>query len=240
MALAFFHTSGHPTTSLTVQIRLDEPPEYYTNLDNIRGCVILQLSQFERISHITVKLEGESRTRFTAAQHREGQKPEEIHKVLYKTVIINTGNPNYSGSQSALVASGTHEYKFNFKIPFTNSCAKSLVTVPGWVRARQQQQPRHVEQTLPPSMNSVSNDGEISYFVKATIHRPGLMYEKQRCKVRFLFLPMEALRPAPNQPRSNRPGEVDTVSNIGCSNTALISGRACHHQLLSLARNHYP
>lgn len=197
MAPTIHYARHDPDQPLAARIRLDESPEYYTNLDNIHGCVILELSEYESISRISVKLEGEAQTTIAAAQHREGEKLEETHKVLYKTVNIRPGNANYNGSQSAAVAPGTHEYKFSFKIPFTNFCANSSGGSSGWGRFRQQRAPSHVHQTLPPSMRSVANDGEIRYFVKATIHRPGLMHENLRCKVPFLFLPMEAPRPPP-------------------------------------------
>lgn len=73
---------------MIVQLQLD-PHGQYTNLDVVTGRVILQNPASTTISHITVKLEGESRTRLLAppAQNqnqnrRENPRPVlEVHKV---------------------------------------------------------------------------------------------------------------------------------------------------------------
>ncbi|KAL8970673.1 MAG: hypothetical protein Q9183_001407 [Haloplaca sp. 2 TL-2023] len=48
---------------MSVRITLEKPEQLYTNLDFIRGTVILSLRSHEEISAITVKLEGESISR---------------------------------------------------------------------------------------------------------------------------------------------------------------------------------
>jgi hypothetical protein len=71
-----------------VQVQLD-PHGQYTNLDVVTGRVILQNPTGTTISHITVKLEGEARTRLLAPpsqnqnqNRRENPRPVlEVHKV---------------------------------------------------------------------------------------------------------------------------------------------------------------
>ena len=48
---------------MSVRIALENPQQLYTNLDFIRGNVILSLRSNEEISAITVKLEGECTSR---------------------------------------------------------------------------------------------------------------------------------------------------------------------------------
>ena len=70
---------------MNVQIKLDKPGEVFTNLDVITGKVLLQLKYPVNIQSVTVKLEGESRTRLMAPprpDRRDKPRPElEIHKV---------------------------------------------------------------------------------------------------------------------------------------------------------------
>lgn len=72
---------------MSVKVLLDKPHSHFTNLDFISGRIILNLSNDEAISSITVKLEGESKTRLAGPKslHNDGQggrKTElEIHKV---------------------------------------------------------------------------------------------------------------------------------------------------------------
>lgn len=75
---------------MNVQLQLD-PHGQYTNLDLITGRVILHNPTSTTISHITVKLEAESRTRLLAPPsqhpHHQNRRNEprpvlEVHKVL--------------------------------------------------------------------------------------------------------------------------------------------------------------
>ncbi|KAF3058019.1 hypothetical protein GL218_05791 [Daldinia childiae] len=50
---------------MSIRIALDNPPEFYTNLDYISGRIILGLHRPEIIGNVVVKLEGESRTALT-------------------------------------------------------------------------------------------------------------------------------------------------------------------------------
>ena len=72
-----------------MRIQLDKPHAHFTNLDFISGIVILSITGNETISLITVKLEGESRTRLAGPTNPRGtydpyerdQAQLEVHKV---------------------------------------------------------------------------------------------------------------------------------------------------------------
>ena len=74
---------------MSVRIQLDKPYAHFTNLDLISGIVILSITSNETISLITVKLEGESRTRLAGPTNPRGtydpyerdQAQLEVHKV---------------------------------------------------------------------------------------------------------------------------------------------------------------
>ena len=57
---------------MSVRIQLDRPHAHFTNLDQISGKVILSLLGAETISEITVKLEGESRSRLVGPTNPRG------------------------------------------------------------------------------------------------------------------------------------------------------------------------
>ena len=57
---------------MSVRIQLDRPHAHFTNLDQISGIIILQLVSPETISEITVKLEGESRSRLVGPANTRG------------------------------------------------------------------------------------------------------------------------------------------------------------------------
>lgn len=74
---------------MSVRIQLDKPHSHFTNLDVISGVVILSIVYNETISAITVKLEGESRSRLAGPTNPRGtydpyerdQAQLEVHKV---------------------------------------------------------------------------------------------------------------------------------------------------------------
>lgn len=78
-----------PVYDMSVRIQLDKPHAHFTNLDLISGIVILSITSNETISLITVKLEGESRTRLAGPTNPRGtydpyerdQAQLEVHKV---------------------------------------------------------------------------------------------------------------------------------------------------------------
>lgn len=68
-----------------MQLFLDRPGTFFTNLDEVTGKVVLRATHTSSVSSITVKLEGESRTRLIN-QGRPGQNDRprpvlEVHKV---------------------------------------------------------------------------------------------------------------------------------------------------------------
>ena len=73
---------------MSVRIQLHRPHSSFTNLDEIEGCVFLSLVSQETIAAITVKLEGESRSRLAGISggasydpYRRDQTQLEVHKV---------------------------------------------------------------------------------------------------------------------------------------------------------------
>ena len=85
---------------MSVRIQVDRQHSHFTNLDFISGRVVLNLTSDEAIGSITVKLEGESKTRLAAPRsiYQEGQNSKktelEVHKVSkclqFPPVIFNT------------------------------------------------------------------------------------------------------------------------------------------------------
>lgn len=72
---------------MSVQVFLNRPHPFFTNLDYISGKAVLSLSTETAISSINVKLEGESRTRLAAAKYPHNERSDkkrteiELHKV---------------------------------------------------------------------------------------------------------------------------------------------------------------
>lgn len=73
---------------MSVRIQFDKPSEWpFTNLDLVSGKVFLTLPADAAISAITVKLEGESRTRLAGPKYSYNEKSDkkrielEVHKV---------------------------------------------------------------------------------------------------------------------------------------------------------------
>ena len=110
---------------MIVQIHLDHPHEHYTNLDLIKGKVVLRVPNPTNVSSIVVKLEGESRTRLMAAvrpDRPDKQRPVlEVHKFLYKTQVLapaNTSMADLAANPKATfpLNAGNFEYPFQFKV----------------------------------------------------------------------------------------------------------------------------
>ncbi|KAI1372008.1 hypothetical protein F4677DRAFT_277116 [Hypoxylon crocopeplum] len=202
---------------MSIRIALDNPPEFYTNLDFISGRVILLLHRPETIGNVIVKLEGESRTALTipATGDRDdfyrprpgatgaGNIVTENHKILYRVFQV------YPDDGAALpIQPGLHEFKFNFKMPLNNIChdpkaMSSLLGIGGMggsgfrtMDGTKQLMLQHVKATLPPSLTGFPQEAEIRYYIKVTIQRPGFFKENWRYQVGFKFLPIEPPRPA--------------------------------------------
>ncbi|KAK5198239.1 hypothetical protein LTR99_007512 [Exophiala xenobiotica] len=135
---------------MSVHIQFDQPESRcYTNLDFVNGRVILVLPLDAAISAVTVKLEGESRTRLSGPRFPGNERSDkrryelEVHKVRKQTFRIVAGahprpqllykvltvfptpelQENSSGAAYTLLA-GQYVYPFSFKFPFNNDCQK--------------------------------------------------------------------------------------------------------------------
>ncbi|KAK4224716.1 hypothetical protein QBC38DRAFT_370407 [Podospora fimiseda] len=134
---------------MSIRIALENPPEFYTNLDILRGQVLLSLSRHEQVGAIIVKLEGESRTALgipvdnstSGVPHRDmpssGDVIYENHKILYK-VAQAFPNENAAPSPGPIVLNpGQHRFPFQFKFPFNNACGntEAMARIGGVVNA---------------------------------------------------------------------------------------------------------
>lgn len=195
---------------MSVQIQLEDPRSFYSNLDFIKGRVVLSLNKDENVSGIFVKLEGESRSALVRPINNNRPRDRstvamENHKVLYKVSQVfpsdkDTG-PSRRGEAYTLRA-GTHEYPFRFKIPFNNGCSNPEEQF-GFgnlgLTGMQHLHYRHVKRTLPPSLTGFPDKAEIRYYVKVTVQRPSLFKENRRSAIGFRFLPIEPPRPPPSK-----------------------------------------
>jgi len=201
---------------MSVRVQLDrQPGDIYTNLDFVTGRVILTLPTDATISVITVKLEGESKSRLDGPKSPQDQERRktllEVHKLLYKveTVFpsaeIREANATGRTAQFTLLR-GQYEYPFRFKIPFNNDCVNNTSLIKdlkiGQLKMEFGQEPQHTKAALPPSLAGYPGEAEIKYFVKATVVRPKFYKENLRNEVPITFLPIEQPRP------SDRDGET--------------------------------
>ncbi|KAK9791270.1 hypothetical protein AB5N19_08848 [Seiridium cardinale] len=122
---------------MSIRIALDEAPEFYTNLDFIRGRVILGLNRPETIGNIVVKLEGEAKTALEIGDRNQvltnystsplsSELTAETHKLLY---LVEQVYPDRRSAASVAVGAmpgvlnpGQHEFRFGFKVPLNNIC----------------------------------------------------------------------------------------------------------------------
>ncbi|KAL8941156.1 MAG: hypothetical protein Q9211_001930, partial [Gyalolechia sp. 1 TL-2023] len=207
---------------MSVRIVLDKPRSLYTNLDFVAGRAILSLTSNETITAITVKLEGESKSRlFGEAFNPYGGHPggyrrrepstieTEVHKILYKalTVFPSVEQQFPSRASAYTLPAGLHEFPFQFKLPFNNACADSQSTYVN-VAGLQMQAPgntdRHVRKTLPPSLHGFNQQAIIRYYIKATVQRSAFYKENFRSEYPFQFFPIEPPRPPLPPPDQRR------------------------------------
>ncbi|KAL8635864.1 MAG: hypothetical protein Q9228_006684, partial [Teloschistes exilis] len=206
---------------MSVRIALDNnQPTLYTNLDFISGRAILSLRNHETIAAITVKLEGESKSRligdpqlpvgYGAGFHRRREDmtlETELHKVLYRAITVFPTDDLSHATQGSVytLSPGQHEFHFQFKLPFNNSCAdrqSTFVTIAGLQMQAPGNTDRHVRQTLPPSLHRFEDQAVIRYFLKATVQRPAFYKENFRAEQTFQFFPIEPPRPPPENRES--------------------------------------
>ncbi|KIW34968.1 uncharacterized protein PV07_01697 [Cladophialophora immunda] len=197
---------------MSVRIQFDQPVQRcYTNLDFVSGNVILILPNDATISAVTVKLEGESRTRLAVPKFPNNERSDkkrselELHKLLYKVITVFPTpelQERSSGAAYTLLA-GQYLYPFKFKFPFNNDCQRNPSALKdiklGHVNVQfAPDTTRHVKKTLPPSLSGFPGEAEIKYYVKATIVRPKFFQENIRAIADINFLPIEPPRP-PNR-----------------------------------------
>lgn len=210
-------STGKKQPSMSVRVHLDNPHQFYTNLDYISGKIILNLTTDETISAVVVKLEGESKTILIKPPPDYGRdKPPtrdernriamESHKILYKvqTVFPPVSSPTVANQQSFTLRAGHHEYPFRFKIPFNNMCGdKEMQNVGVGIGGRlglidMPANVPHVHKALPPSLSGFPGEAEIRYYVKVTVQRPSIWKENRRSAIGFKFMPIEPPRPPPS------------------------------------------
>lgn len=120
---------------MSINIVLDDQPEFYTNLDLVHGRVVLSLVRPETIGAIVVKLEGESKTalvvspltangeRITRPGENDGNVATENHKLLYKVQQVFPDETVSAAAGPFSLQPGRHEFPFRFKMPFNNACS---------------------------------------------------------------------------------------------------------------------
>ncbi|KAL2146190.1 hypothetical protein VTI28DRAFT_4768 [Corynascus sepedonium] len=213
---------------MSIRVLLDNPPEFYTNLDFIKGSVVLNLSRHEHIGAIIVKLEGESRTALAVPNEipgmgiggrdrpaPSGETVHENHKILYKVGQVFPDENDPTAASPYVLNPGQHRFPFQFKFPFNNACgnAEAMARIGGVVSTggpfgvgfrvmdgTKQLMYSHVTKTLPPSFTGFPGEAEIRYYLKVTVQRPGIFKENWRYQMGLKFLPIEPPRP----PKTNQ------------------------------------
>lgn len=171
---------------MSVRIQLDNPPEYYTNLDYISGNVILSSSQDETITAVIVKLEGESWTQLLRPPNSQDrgrnnrdrdQMVRENHKILYKIqqAFPKSGQSTTNSLDNAMLAVGTnytlppgqHVWPFRFRLPVNNACSSPEMQGVGGSynfgglklsELPGQMAYKHVTKLLPPTLHGLPNE----------------------------------------------------------------------------------
>ncbi|KAK9461415.1 uncharacterized protein V1516DRAFT_675889 [Lipomyces oligophaga] len=190
---------------VNVRIHLDrQDVGAFTNLDVVRGSVLLSLSSEENVAAIQVKLEGISRTKFQVPKNpAKGEKGGmktviESHKLLYITQdvfpppdlqelkeTVNVGKDGYT------LPPGSYSYPFSFRIPINNNCKAQSNVISRFLDVPDET--RHIITTLPPSFSEVE-EGVIKYFFKVTVRKPKFYQRNARQLLPFVFLPIEPPR----------------------------------------------
>ena len=195
---------------MSVRIQFDKPNEWpFTNLDWVSGKIVLTLPSDASISAITVKLEGESRTRLAGPKSpysdRQDKRRTELehHKLLYKVQTVFPApeiREKSSAATNYTLVAGTYEYPFKIKFPFNNYCTSNNSLLRDLKLGELSLQygndaNRHVKKTLPPSLSGFPGEAEIKYYVKATVIRPKFYQGNIRNLVNIKFLPIEPPKP---------------------------------------------
>ncbi|KAF2148323.1 hypothetical protein K461DRAFT_282768 [Myriangium duriaei CBS 260.36] len=188
---------------MTARIIVDQDFSTFTNLDTISGKVLLRTPKPINISTITVKLEGESRTRLIPPPTQQNERPRpqlEFHKILYKTDTLMA--PDVTG-RAVTIPPGEHTYPFSFKLPFNTDCpvgrnAAPAVSLSGMSVEIAHPPASHRRGPLPPTLRGFPGEAEIRYYLKATLAQPSFLKQNIRVISPFNFCPIEPPRPPDN------------------------------------------
>ncbi|GAM90735.1 hypothetical protein ANO11243_087800 [Dothideomycetidae sp. 11243] len=195
---------------MTAIIRVDQDFTTFTNLDTISGHVIVRTSKPVSISGITIKLEGESRSRLLPAPTVQNERPRpqlEFHKILYRITTLyppgELANQAPQGRAAFTLPAGDHSYPFSFKLPFNTTCALDKSVVPavslsGLSVEIAHPPTSHLRRPLPPTLRGFPGEAEIRYYLKATVARTSILKENIRAIHPFNFCPIEPPRPNTN------------------------------------------
>lgn len=162
---------------------------------------------------------GPRQGRLPGSMSAPGHVMTENHKVLYKVQQVFPGAEVPVQAGPMWLQPGLHTFPFTFKIPMNNMCGDPRAMAQlggiggpggftdsanlfgiGGIRVMdgsRQLLYAHVNRPLPPSFTGLPNQAEVSYYVKVTIQRPGLLKENWRYKADFRFMPLEPPRPQP-------------------------------------------
>ncbi|KAL9057314.1 MAG: hypothetical protein Q9162_002388 [Coniocarpon cinnabarinum] len=192
-----------------VQIALETPHQAFTNLDFVKGRILLRLSSSTPLTSIIVKLEGESTTQLTPPprdDYDDRPKPIlEIHKVLYNTQVVFPQPGQNPNATYSILPPGNYEYPFSFKMPFNTAChsgMNNMQTLPNLIRKGNIASSNHIKAPLPPTLGGFPGLASIRYFVKCTVNRREFYKENPRVIQHINFIPIEQVRP-PTQSSEN-------------------------------------
>lgn len=193
---------------MSVRVHIDKPHGHiYTSLDWVTGRVIVFLPNDTTITAITVKLQGETRTKLEGAPRSDTDQKKkvllELHKVLYRvdTLFPEPGLVDVGNGKACqyTLSRGQYEYPFAFQLPVESDCNSSNSALKnlsvGPVSLQYGQEPVHIKAMLPPSLAGYPGEVEVKYYVKATIVRPKLWQENIRSETPIRFYPLERRRP---------------------------------------------
>ena len=206
------------TSDFTVDVCLKEPKRiesipqrtYYTYNGTVEGHVKLKVTNPVSVRNIQVKLAGVSETRLsqnvevlTSNLRREVEKLR--HQLLYDlvTVFPPQNVASVSKNDKFTLIPGEYTYDFALKIPFLSHCGdeetkkhSNVYTSPYEAQDREKLEcrrceTRHLEEPLPPCMdvNRIRETARITYQLKVSVHRPGMLTTTTRAIVPLMFRP---------------------------------------------------
>ncbi|KYG41955.1 hypothetical protein M433DRAFT_158465 [Acidomyces richmondensis BFW] len=188
---------------LTIIISKPHLRTWFTSLDQICGTVVFTNKRPVNVANIVVYVEGHLRTSTKSHNvHQEIPFSAYEHALFCRRSIVFQSNDNPTGKSCTLFAPGTHIYQFNLGMPLFTCCCTS-----------QSMNNRHIQSTLPPSFELVSESLKISvsYRIRAVVDRPGLL----RCNLTSTraveFRPL----PPPDLGSLQRPRYLKVTKDLG-------------------------